>query len=323
MKNVLPVTDGIYQVETRYMDRENYACCYLLEDAGEVAIIETNTNYAVPRLLAALDQLGFAREQVKYVILTHIHLDHAGGSGQLMRHLPNARLVVHPRGRKHMINPEKLIKSVKAVYGEEKYKTLYGEILPVAEERVDVANDGDVLSIGHRELTAYDLAGHAKHHIVLWDKDTGSLFSGDNFGISYPQLTPGASRLVFPSTTPTQFEPDKALETYEKIAGLQPKRILLVHYGVLEDIAGSHAQLKDWIRFSTAAAGKRYAEGSRDSQLDRALIRDLWERLENQVRAIRGSRLTTLEKDFLTIDTELNGKGLAHYITKINSNAGS
>jgi len=316
------VGDGIYVIETYYLNRTGFAACFLMEDKGEVAIIETNTNHAVPFILGTLDQLGFGKEQVKYVILTHIHLDHAGGTGELMRHLPKAELILHPRAKKHMIDPEKLIKSVKEVYGEAKYKELYGEIVPVPKERVQIANDGDQFRLGSRDLQVFDLRGHAKHHLVVLDKNTNALFSGDNFGIGYPRLDFGKSRVVFPSTSPTQFEPGKAVETYQKIVDLEPSRILLTHYGVLEDMKGTQTQLNSWIEFSVDIAEKGYADGYRDSELAAVLEKDIWKYFEKVVKDTRGTGLSREEKEWLAMDTELNAQGLVHYIQQGNSEAG-
>ena len=313
--------DGFYVVETHYLNRTGYTACYLVEDQGEVAVIETNTNHAVPFILGALAQLRFRNEQVKYVILTHIHLDHAGGAGELMRHLPAAELVLHPRARKHMIDPGKLVKSVKEVYGEAKYKELYGEIVPVPKERVVVANDGDVFQVGGRSLQMVHLRGHAKHHLVVLDQKTGSIFSGDNFGIGYPRMDFGNFRLVFPSTSPTQFEPELALATYAKIVDLKPSRVLLTHYGVLEDTAGAYAQLKSWIDFSVDLAEKRYREGYRENELTHVLEQDLWNRFETRVKDARGTGLTPTDKEWLAVDAELNAQGLAHYIQQRESEA--
>ncbi|UCH98377.1 MAG: MBL fold metallo-hydrolase [Candidatus Aminicenantes bacterium] len=315
------IGDGIYVVETFYLNRVDFAACYVMEDEGEVAVIETNTNHAVPFILGTLTQLGFGKERVKYVILTHIHLDHAGGAGELMRNLPAAELVLHPRGRKHIINPEKLINSVKEIYGQAKYKELYGDIVPVPKERVKIANDRDEVRLGSRDLQMFDLRGHAKHHLVVWDKKTKTMFSGDNFGIGYPRMDFGNFRLVFPSTSPTQFEPGKALETYAKIVNLNPSRVLLTHYGVLENIGETHAQLNSWIEFSVEIAEKRYNGGYRENDLTDILEKDLWRRFETTVTDARGTGLTPGEKEWLAMDAEINARGLTHYIHKLNKEA--
>jgi len=313
------VGNKIYVIETYYLNRTDFTACYLTEDEGEVAIIETNTNYAIPYILGTLTQLGYKKEQVKYVILTHVHLDHAGGAGELMNQLPEAKLILHPRGRKHMINPEKLIKSVKEVYGVEKYKELYGEIIPIPKERVITADDEDVFKLGKKELKMYHLRGHAKHHMIVMDNQSGAVFSGDNFGIGYPRMKDENFRMVFASTSPTQFEPDQALATYEKIVGLNPSQILLTHYGVLKDIKGTHQQLKSWIEFSVETTEKRYKEGFRETELDKILERDIWEHFDNILKNGRGRGITADEKKWLAMDSQLNAQGLTFYIQKLYS----
>jgi glyoxylase-like metal-dependent hydrolase (beta-lactamase superfamily II) len=311
------VTDGIYQIETFYLDEEGIAACYLIEDNGEIAFFETNTNHAVPFLLEAVKNLGFKPEQVKYVIVSHIHLDHAGGTGLLMKRLPLAELVVHARGKKHMINPEKLIDGVKQIYGEKKYKKLYGEILPIDKERVRSVLETDTIILGNRSIDLYDSPGHAKHHMFIFDRKTQSVLSGDAFGMSYPRFVFDHFRLVFPSTSPVQFEPNRSLETYQKIMGLNPSRVLLTHFGSIEDTADAHDQLKDWITFSTEIAEKRYSEGYRENELYGLLYKDIVGRFEQVIEEARGTGLTPEEKAFLVLDCDLNAQGLAHYIKKL------
>ncbi len=311
--------NGVYLIETWYLDREEYTACYLLEDNGEIAIIETNTNYAVPYILGTLETLGFNKNQVKYVILTHIHLDHAGGAGELTAQLPEATLVLHPRGKRHMINPEKLIESVKQVYGEERYTQLYGNIKPIPSSRVNAVEDGHELMVGARKLSLIHLEGHAKHHLVVWDAQTRTLFSGDNFGIGYPAMTIAGKRLLFPSTSPTQFDPVKALETYETIVKLEPERIMLTHFGAFEDIEGGLAQLQSWVHFSVKAAETRFDQGLKKQDLVDALCNDIWEHLEMEISGARGTNLTNEEKELLEVDVDINAQGLAFYIEKLNA----
>jgi glyoxylase-like metal-dependent hydrolase (beta-lactamase superfamily II) len=286
-------------------------------------VIETNTNYAVPKILGALEKLGFEKKQVRYVIVTHIHLDHAGGAGELMQQLPDAQLLLHPRARKHMINPEKLIDSVKQVYGEKKYKELYGEIKAIPKERVKTLDHGDEFRLGSRTLQAFHHSGHAKHHMTLWDKKSASVFSGDNFGIGYPKMTFGTTRMLFPSTSPTQFEPEKALETYEHIIELEPARVLLTHYGPLEDVLSGYVQLRNWIQFSTAIAEQRYAEGLRETELENTLRDDIESRFNSEIKGARGTDMTREEKELLALDIDLNAQGLAFYIKKRHSDSDS
>lgn len=316
---ITPVTDGIYTIDTYYLDRPDFAACYLIEDSGRLAFVETNTNYAVPHLSEAVKHLGYSPEQVQYVILTHIHLDHAGGAGLLMRELPEAQLVVHARGRRHMIDPSKLIEGVKAVYGEEKYHRLYGEILPIDKERIRHITGDETVEFGGRTLECYDSPGHAKHHMVIHDPVTRSVFSGDAFGIAYPRFVSGEKQLVFPSTSPVQFEPERALETYEKIVNLEPERVLPTHFGPLTGISDAHGQLKQWIDFAVEIADKYWEQGLRDKDLHQHLYNDIVSRFTAEIGRVRGSQLDELtddEKEFLFLDCDLNAQGIAYYIKK-------
>ena len=315
--NVEHIADGIYRIETHYLGGEGIASCYLIEDSGELAFVETNTNNAVPFLLGAVEHIGFKPEHVKYVILTHIHLDHAGGTGLLMTKLPHAQLLVHARGRRHMIDPGKLIEGVKAVYGEEKYTQLYGDILPIDKDRVQAIMDTGSVTLGKRTLEMVDSPGHAKHHMFVFDRLSRSVFSGDSFGIGYPRFIFENSRLVFPSTSPTQFEPDRALEIYQKIRDLNPSRVLLTHYGGIEDLESAHVQLKSWIEFSVQMAEKFWNEGFREKELYGKLYHAIDDRFDRLVREARGFGLTREDRDFLFLDADLNAQGLAHYITQL------
>jgi glyoxylase-like metal-dependent hydrolase (beta-lactamase superfamily II) len=234
-----------------------------------------------------------------------------------MKQLPLAELVVHARGRKHMINPEKLIDGVKQIYGEKKYKKLYGEILPIDKERVRSVLETDTIILGKRSIDLYDSPGHAKHHMFIFDRKTQSVLSGDAFGMSYPRFVFDNFRLVFPSTSPVQFEPDRSLETYQKIMDLNPSRVLLTHFGSIEDAADAHEQLKDWISFSIEIAEKRYSEGYRENELYGLLYKDIAGRFEQIIEEARGTGLTPEEKEFLVLDCDLNAQGLAHYIKKL------
>jgi len=312
------ITDNIYIIDTFYLNREKFAASYIIEDNGEVAIIETNTNHAVPRILNALKNCGFDRSQVKYVVLSHIHLDHAGGAGLLMKELPEAELIVHPRGARHMISPERLIESVKHVYGDEEYNNLYGEIIGIPENRVKSITGGDCLCLGDRKLSIIEATGHAKHHNVIYDPLSGSLFSGDAFGIGYPRFRYSKGDLIFPSTSPVQFDPESAVETFNMILDLSPVRILLTHYGSIESVDRVFTQLNEWIDYTENSAVTGYSNGFRDEDLEKAVSKDIWKKFEDRIIEIRGEVLSEEEKDHLFIDAELNGKGAASHISRKN-----
>ena len=313
------ITDNICLVDTGYLDREKFAASYFIADAGEVAIIETNTNHAVPGILDAVSEAGFNLCDIKYIVLTHIHLDHAGGAGLLMSRLPDALLVVHPRGARHMVSPEKLIESVKSVYGEKEYTALYGDIIPVPENRVIKVQDGEKLKLGNRELVFLNSPGHADHHHVVYDPSSGSVFTGDSFGIIYPLFSYPGGRLIFPSTSPVQFDPEKAIKTFEMIAGLSPERVLLTHFGSIENVNEVHSELKEWIEFIQKVSDERFSEGFRGDELAGKLTDDIWKRFDAKLSGLRGAPLSVKEREFLYLDADLNGKGAAFYVTRKNS----
>ena len=221
--------NGLYALDAGYV-RPLLAAIHLVGDAGRVAVIDTGSNAALPSVLRALAELALGVDAVDYVILTHIHLDHAGGAGAMMGAFPNAKLVVHPRGVRHMVNPARLMAATEEVYGRELARSLYGELVPVAAERVVATTDGLTLSIGGRRLVCYDAPGHAKHHVVIHDSQAAAVFTGDTFGLSYREMDVGGRAFVFPTTTPSQFEPDELRRSVERILALQPEAVYLTHF---------------------------------------------------------------------------------------------
>lgn len=221
--------DGITAIDTDYV-RPRLDASHLLVDHGRAAFVDTGTTLSVPNLLAALDARGIGRDQVDWVLTTHVHLDHAGGAGELMRHLPNARCATHPRGARHLVDPAKLIAGSIAVYGETRYRELYGEIVPVAEDRMFVPGDGERISVGRRNLELIHTPGHALHHYCVVDLDTRRIFPGDNFGISYRDFDVDGRELIFPTTTPVHFDPVAMRSSIDRLMAYRPVAMYLTHY---------------------------------------------------------------------------------------------
>ena len=215
---------------------------YLVSLGYGITQIDTGPNSAVPRLLGALEASGLARDAVDYVIVTHVHLDHAGGAGLLCQELPSAKLVVHPRGARHLIDPSKLMAGVRAVYGDEVAARDYGELIPIPAERVIESHDGMRLMLGARELELIDTPGHARHHHAIWDAASAGMFTGDTFGIAYPDLPIKGGVFAFPTTSPVQFDPSALRESIARILRYEPKRIYLTHFGMTEDVE-RHAEM--------------------------------------------------------------------------------
>ncbi len=246
---------GITVIEGWY-EREGMACSYLLESDGAVALIDTGTARVAPHILQLLEQRNISREQVKYIIPTHVHLDHAGGAGQLMQALPNAELVIHPYGSRHMIDPSKLQAGATAVYGEERFKAAFDTLLPIPAERVIEIEDGMEIDLNGRTLRMLDTPGHAKHHLCVWDEPSKGLFTGDVYGNGYLELTSEKGRYLTPVTSPVQLEPEVWHASIDKLLALQPQRVFLTHHGMLEQPAARaeqlHRDLDAYVEMATA-----------------------------------------------------------------------
>ncbi len=215
------------------MIRPGLAACYLLEQNGKAAIIETGTSHTVPCIMETIAAKGLSPEQVEYVIPTHVHLDHAGGAGGLMEKLPNATLLIHPRGARHMIDPSVLQAGTEAVYGEAHFRKVYGRIVPIPQERVRSVQDGEIISLNGRELLFLDTPGHALHHFCIFDKTSGGLFTGDTLGIAYREITTRRGAFLFPTTTPVQFDPHALKNSIARLMALKPRVAYLTHFGPL------------------------------------------------------------------------------------------
>ena len=226
---------GILAIDSG-MVRPQMAACYLVETDSALAVVETGNNHSSERILSVIAQRGRRAEEVSHVIVTHVHLDHAGGAGSLMRRLPNASLVVHPRGARHMLDPSRLEASARAVYGDAEYERQHGRLLAVPEERVIVMPDGGSLQVGKRVLQFMDTPGHARHHFCVWDEHSGGWFSGDTFGISYRELDTVQGPFIFPTTTPIQFDPPALAESIERLMARRPENMYLTHFGRVRDL---------------------------------------------------------------------------------------
>ena len=258
--------DGITAIDTEYL-RPHLDASHLIVHRGRAAFVDTGTTHAVPLLLAALASRGIGPDAVDWVFLTHIHLDHAGGAGALLQHLPNARVVVHPRGAPHLAEPAKLIAATRRVYGDQAYEALYGEIVPIAPARMLSSEDGMTLTLAGREFSFLHTPGHALHHYVLVDRDAGALFSGDTFGVSYREFDVAGAEFVFPATTPTQFDPEQLHASVDRILGARPRAIYMTHYGRVTGIAGLGQDLHTGIDAYVALAGRHAAAPERRARM--------------------------------------------------------
>jgi glyoxylase-like metal-dependent hydrolase (beta-lactamase superfamily II) len=250
--------DGITAIDTALI-RPIFDASHLILENGRAAFVDCGANSSVPLILGALAEKAVDPADVDYLFLTHVHLDHAGGAGLLLQSLPNAKAVLHPRGAPHMIDPTRLITSAQAVYGKESYFEQYGDIVPIPEERVIVADDLDSFSLAGRELSCLHTEGHARHHYCLVDPRSRAVFTGDSFGLSYRELDTERGEFIYPTTTPIHFDPLEAHKAIERIMSFEPQQLFLTHYSrvsSLERLATDlHQRIDDFVAIAETHAG--------------------------------------------------------------------
>lgn len=312
-----PLGHGIHAIDTGFV-RPRFDAAYLIVENGRAAYVDTGTNEALPRLLGALDVLGLARDAVDHVIVTHVHLDHAGAAGSLMRELPAARLVVHPRGARHMIDPSALVDGASAVYGADEVARTYGVVQPVPAERVLSTEDGMTLDLAGRPLLFIDTPGHARHHHCIWDERSRGWFSGDTFGMSYPEFVTPRGRYLLPTTTPVQFEPEALKASVARMLERQPLCMYVTHYGRLDAVEAMAAQLGEQVDAMVALARPLQAVPERHAALKQALAVLYRDRLRAQGSELDDARIDAL----LGVDVELNAQGLGVWLDRESRDTG-
>lgn len=307
---------GVFAIDTGFQ-RPRFDAAYLIVHCGRAAFIDTGPNPAVPRLLAAVEALGLARDAVDFVIPTHVHLDHAGGAGLLMRELPQATMVVHPRGAKHMIDPRALYGGSLAVYGEAEMARSYGTLVAVDEARVRLSHDGMDLALGgDRVLHFIDTPGHALHHHCIWDAATRGWFTGDTFGSSYREFDTANGAWQFPTTVPTQLDPPALRASVARLLSFEPACTYLTHYSRIGDVARAAAHMLALLDAMVAIAERCRSLPDRHATLVRELAA-----LYGASLAEHGIQHDKL--DLLAMDIELNAQGLGIWLDRDAKKRGS
>jgi glyoxylase-like metal-dependent hydrolase (beta-lactamase superfamily II) len=282
-----------------------------LRDADRIAIIDTGTAYSVPQIKQGLESLGLEFSNVDLIILTHIHLDHAGGSSLLMKLCPNAQLIVHPKGARHMAEPEKLIAGTIAVYGEAEFKKIYDTINPIDPKRIVIMQDGQELDLGKRTLKFIDSPGHANHHHCIVDIDTNSIFTGDTLGIAYRALRDPDHAFVMPTTTPVQFNPDALHQSIDKVMAYNPDWLYYTHYSALKPspriIAGLHEKIDDYVRLTQIVAERDPEDFAKE--LGQELFEHLTQCAKNELSTVSDETI----EHWVKMDAFLDAQGLAFW----------
>jgi len=308
------VTDfdhGISAIDTGFF-RPQFDASHLIVENGRGAFVDTGTNYSVPLLLDALARKNIPVDAIDWVILTHVHLDHAGGAGLLMQHLPNARAVLHPRGARHMIDPGALIAGATAVYGADEIRRSYGDLVPIPAERIDIANDGHVIGLAGRKLVCLDTPGHARHHFCVWDERSRAFFTGDTFGLSYREFDTDKGAFILPTSTPVQFDPDALKVSIRRMLDHAPRQMFLTHYSRVTDIPRLAGDLFEQIDAMVAVARAHASAADRHARI----AADLAELYESRARAHGCAMDSAHIRELLAMDIELNTQGLEVWLDK-------
>ncbi|MFH1435013.1 MAG: MBL fold metallo-hydrolase [Pseudomonadota bacterium] len=299
----------VFTIDCNYLFPE-FAAAYLIVEGDRAAFVDNNTNRAAPLLLAALEEQGLKPGNVQYLIVTHAHLDHAGGTSAMAEACPGATLIAHPRAARHIIEPSRLIKGVKAVYGEQKYLELYGEIKPVDAGRVKAVEHDETLAWGGRELRFIHTLGHASHHMVIVDSGSNAVFTGDAFGLAYPLFQKGGRPFIFPSTSPPEFDPGEAKTSIRKIAETGAATAFPTHFGAFARVEEGASMMLGNIDRMDEILQQAVESGFEGADLE-SFSSDRMTRFFTAELEKRGLHLSGAAAQLLETDIRLNAMGIS------------
>jgi glyoxylase-like metal-dependent hydrolase (beta-lactamase superfamily II) len=250
--------NGIFCVDSCYF-REGVASVYIIRDGHSAAIVDTAHNDSLRPVKRAMREIGIPDGEVEFIFLTHVHLDHAGGAGRYAEEFPNARVIVHERGARHIIDPRKLVAAAAEVRGKEITDRLYGQVRPIEADRVYIPKHGDEFRVGDHVIVCLDTPGHAHHHLTYHDASARAVFPGDAYGMSFMEMTGPEGRCAMLSTSPVQFDPDAMLASMRLIESLNPQCLYPTHFGEMP-IGGTiseslHRQLDLYVKTAVEADG--------------------------------------------------------------------
>jgi glyoxylase-like metal-dependent hydrolase (beta-lactamase superfamily II) len=291
---------GVWEIDTLLGGWSRFTAGYLIEGPSPV-LVETGSQSSVPVLLAALEEHGVRPGDLAGVAVTHIHLDHAGGVGDVARAFPKATVYVHEKGARHLVDPSRLVNSAAMVYGD-LLDSLYGRIDPTPADRLHVLADGEAIQIGPgRSLTTIDSPGHAKHHLALHDSETGILFAGDAVGVRLPDVG-----ILRPATPPADFDLDQAVTSLHKFRARNPAGVALAHYGLVPNPLDTLEEAEGVLRHWAEVAERAWRAGE---DIAAALEKDLASEMDT-VQEEQRSKLETLN------GIHSNAAGLRQWLEK-------
>ena len=307
------ISEDIVTIDTNFV-RPCLGASHLIIENGHAAFVDAGTNHSVPYLLKSLKQNNLDVADVSYLFITHVHLDHAGGAGKLMQYLPNAKLVIHPRGARHLQEPSRLIESARGVYGKQVFTNLYGDIIPVPLNKMIIIEDQQILKMQGRAFACFYTEGHARHHYCIFDKASKSVFAGDSFGVSYRELDTSCGEFIFPTTSPTQFDPIEAHKAIDQIVSYRPNVVYLTHYSrvdAIERLANDlHSSIDMFVRIAMEHKNSKHRTTAIRSAMAEYLVEALFSHKCN---------FTKHEiNEILAVDIKVNTMGLECWLDQRN-----
>ncbi|TPE70856.1 MBL fold metallo-hydrolase [Halalkalibacterium halodurans] len=307
MGQIQSVAEDIMLIDGFDLNLQGRTGSYLLL-REELTLVETGPSQSVPYILKGLKQLTIDPKDIRHIVLTHIHLDHAGGVGLLLSHCPNADVYVHPKGARHLLDPSRLITGARQVYGSH-FDALFDPVIPVPESKLISVEEGDTLIQG---LTFLHTRGHANHHVSIYDEETNGIFTGDTLGVRYEPLAQDGLEFILPSTSPNQFDPSAMLESLKKIENYKVGRIYFGHFGVSHQPAEVYKQLANWLDLFVTLGESAYLHGERPEKLANRL-------LDKVTAHLRENGVTDDHKVYkhLQMDLPVCAMGLLHYFSRL------
>lgn len=307
MSNIHKLSERISLIDGFDSGLKERTGTYVIQER-EITLIESGASPSVPHIIAGLKELNIDPKDVAYLIVTHIHLDHAGGAGLLLEHCPNAKLIVHPKGAKHLINPSRLIQGAKAVYSTD-FDKLFDPILPIESERMIVKEDLDTLQIGPNcELTFYDTPGHAAHHFSIYDPVSNGIFVGDTIGVRY---NVDGHAFYLPSTSPSQFNPEAMLNSLNRIKDLQVDTLYFGHFNASTNPGDAFHQIEYWLPRYVELGHVVCQSNGDHHELGKALLAMLETTLDEKLVDKKNPIYAHIK-----LDTEICAMGIMDYLNK-------
>ncbi len=302
------LADDVGIIDLNFQGYPALIAAYVLQTSDGVALLETGPGRTLPDLKHGLGQLGIELNAIRHILVTHIHLDHAGGAGSLLQDIPEARLYVHERGVRHMLNPERLVSSARQIYGA-LMDPLWGDFLATPEDRTISITDGDTIQVGDTTFDVHYTPGHASHHVSFHEPERNIIFAGDVAGVRVPP-----SPLVWPPTPPPDIDIEAWKASTQRIRDLDPEKILITHFDEYSDVTSHLDQLDhrldQWVE---------WVEGWRDRQLSRAeMIAELEAVVLDEIRSEPDSTSTVYATKYVT-PFYMSVDGLVRYLDKRDS----